>query len=520
MLDLLIRDARILDGTGGPEVRGDVGIAHGRITDLGGRIDAEAARVVEADGRVVSPGFIDMHSHVDLVLHDFPRADGMLRQGVTTIVTGNCGMSPFPRPLAEDGSRPHWDDLASFADAMDDSRLAINVAPLIGHGALRNSTMANPGGDPSPEEMAHMERLVETAMAQGAHGMSTGLIYDPGRFSTTDELVALAAVVARHGGFYASHIRGEDSRDTLVAAVAEAIEIGRRSGAPVQISHHKAKRRDNWGTVTTTLGMVDEAVAEGLDVLLDCYPYTASSTTLWAYVPHWARASELLPYGELPADLRARLIEELERMYPGCSTGNDTYTPLSDLTLAQVGDEPGGPFSEYQGLGFHQAAQQSGRTQADFLLDILMGAQKVQIVDHAMSADDVNTVLSHPRVMVGSDAHRVHPDIPGKHHPRNFGTYSRFLETIAPPLMSLEEAIFKCTGLPARRLGWTDRGVLAPGAAADLLLFDPAQVRDHSTFEDPKHYSTGFDLIVVGGTVVVEEDVDTGTTPGRFLLRS
>lgn len=493
MLSLLIRDALVVDGSGQPGRRADVAVSQDRVAAVAERIDERAERVVEADGRVVCPGFIDLHSHVDLTLPDYPRVDGMIRQGVTTLVTGNCGLSPYPGSM----------DLAGFAAVLGGVPLAVHVAPLVGHGAIREAAMADPSGTPSEGEMTRMVELVETAMTQGAHGLSTGLIYDPGRFAGTAELVALARVVAAHGGFYASHVR--DEGDGLVEAIAEAIAIGRTAGLPVQLSHHKAKRRRNWGRVAATLGMVDRARADGLDVMLDCYPYTASSTGLWAYAPNWWRPGDEVA--------RERVQAGLEERFPGCTGRDGARTDLSDLVLSGLTGV--GRLQRYEGMWLDDAAREENVSPADLVIDLLSTAEHVQVIDHAMSEADVWRVLAHPECAVGSDARLIHPDMPGVPHPRNFGTFPRVLGRLP-----LEEAVRKCTGLPARRMGWCDRGLLRPGAVADLLLFDPDAIGDRATFEEPRRYATGIDLVVVGGEVVIDGSDDTGAAAGRVLLRT
>jgi N-acyl-D-amino-acid deacylase len=365
--------------------------------------------------------------------------------------------------------------------------------------------------------MDAMADATQAAMRQGAYGISTGLIYDPGRFSDTAELVELARAVARHRGFYASHLRGEG--DTLIDAVDEAIRIGRAAGVPVHLSHHKAKRRRNWGSVATTLAKVDAAVNSGVDVTLDCYPYTASSTTLWAFLPTWVKQDEFLAHGDqLPTSLRDRVIGDLERMYPGSSVARGAVTDLSDLTISRIARS--GAYSRYEGVPLDEAVREAQSNQAEFIVDLLMQVKEVEIIDNAMSEDDMHAVFAHPRCMVGSDAIHFRQDVPGHPHPRNFGTFPRFISRVAPGRMSIETAIHKCTGLPSWRLGMMpERGVLRPGAAADLLMFDPSRFSDNATFRDPKQYSTGLDLAVVNGVIVVSEDTNTGDHAGKILLR-
>lgn len=434
-LDLLIKNACVIDGSDAPSYHSDVAVEQGRIAQISERIDHPAARVIDADGRIVCPGFIDMHSHADVVLREYPETDSMTRQGVTTIVTGNCGISPFPTRANEPEGRPGWADLHAFAAELSGAPLGANIVPLVGHGSIRSWSMADPSAAaPSPSESAAMVEATRVAMTQGAHGISTGLIYDPGRFSNTAELVEVARVVAEHRGFYASHIRGE--ADTLVEAVDEAIRIGRVAGVPVQLSHHKAKRRRNWGMVATTLAKVNEAVDAGIDVTLDCYPYTASSTSLWAFLPPWTTQDTFLEHGdELPAALRSRVIEDLEQMYPGSSTSLDTVTDLSDLTISRVAHSD--TYSRYEGSRFDEAAREAHSSQAEFIVDLLMKGKDVGIIDNAMSDEDMHAVFAHPRCMVGSDAIHFHHDVPGHPHPRSFGTFPRFISAVAPGRMSI-----------------------------------------------------------------------------------
>src|SRR6266542_1443873 len=448
MHDLLIRGARIVDGTGAAAVSGDVAVEQGVIREVGRLGSPAARRVVAADGAVVAPGFIDLHTHSDFTLPRFPRAPAMTRQGVTTQVLGNCGFSPFPiaPPTAgllraaseflDAGLDWDWSDLDGYARRLAELPLACNLALLVGHGSVRVAVMGFDDRAPTAAELEAMRELVAVAMRQGAFGLSSGLIYAPGSFARTAELAELARVAAAAGGFYASHIRDEAAG--LLDAVGEAVEIGRRSGAAVQLSHHKAMGRANWGRVRDSLALLERAYASH-DVLADQYPYTAASTTLLAVLPGWATA------GGVPA-VRERLADPATRRRLG-----------GDLARRERG-EP------------------------------LPGERDL-------------------------DPASVVPD------PRSYGTFVRVLGRYAGSggVLSLEAAVRKMTGLPARRLGLADRGTIATGMAADLVVFDPERVIDRATYERPHAFCDGVHHVVVNGQMVVDDGEDTGAPAGRVL---
>ncbi|MCL4424581.1 MAG: D-aminoacylase [Firmicutes bacterium] len=523
MFDLLIKGGRLVDGTGNPWVTGDLGIKAGRIAALGRLEKAPAARVIDASELVVSPGFIDIHSHSDTELLVNPRAESKIRQGVTTEVTGNCGFSLAPlgpegleRVRAElegYGLELTWETMGGYLAALEQRGIALNVAALLGHGTVRRSVMGYERRRPTTVERQRMQEMVAQAMAEGAFGISTGLIYPPGSFSETEELVELSRVVAEKGGFYASHLR--DEGDRLLEAVTEALEIGRRAGIPVELSHHKAVGQANWGKVKDSLRMIDEARAGGLDVTADQYPYVATATGLGSIVPDWAhegggkRLLERLQH----EDTRRRLAAEVEAVQVRKGGWDKILVPSVKTEKNR----------RFIGLDLAEIARRRGQVPVEAAFDLLMEEElEVGMIRFGMSEEDVKEVLSHPAVAVGSDGSALAPYGrlgEGKPHPRNYGTFPRVLGKYVREegVISLEEAVRKMTSLPARRLGLWERGLLRPGFWADITLFEPGAVADRATFADPHQYPAGIPYVLVNGEVVIEKGEHTGALPGRAL---
>lgn len=516
MYDLVLRDVHVVDGTGAQPFRADVGVDGGRIAAVGDLSGSRGRRSLAGAGRMLAPGFIDLHTHADFTLPLAPRAESMVRQGVTTIVVGNCGFSPYPvapehLDLLRDyvaffdaGLTWEWEDLAGYAAALARLPLACDVVPLVGHGSVRIAVMGFADRDPSDTELDRMKRLVAEACEAGAFGVSTGLVYVPGSYARERELVALAEVAGRYGGFYASHIRNEAAG--LLDAVAEALRIGRQARVPVQLSHHKAMGRRNWGRVHESLRAIDDARAAREDVLADQYPYAAGSTTLTSILPAWALE------GGIEA-LLARLADPATRAAIRSEiAGHSDFDPTA-IVVASAPPE--------------LAAAAEGRTLAELgedpveaalaLLEAARGA--VQIVAFGMSEDDVRTVMQHPAVAVASDGWTLNPDAGGRPHPRSYGTYARVLGTYVREqgVLSLEEAVRKMTSVPAQRLGRADLGRVAAGCRANVVLFDPDRVADRATFDAPHRYADGVTHVLVDGQLVIEEGDDTGAAAGEVL---
>jgi N-acyl-D-amino-acid deacylase len=528
MYDLLLSNARIVDGTGSPRYQGDVALEGGKIAAVGEVSDREARRVIDVEGAVVAPGFIDLHSHSDMQLPEYPRGESMITQGITTQLVGNCGLSPFPvvpekieflynllffgKPKQLD-----WHDAATFMTYLDNLPLAGNVALMVGHNAVRVGAMGYDEREPTEAELDKMKQLVADSFEAGVFGFSTGLIYVPGSYSQTPELIELAAVGKKYGGFYSSHIRGEGL--TLLNAIAEALTIGKEAGVGVQLSHHKAAGKQNWGKIKTSLKMIDEARAAGLDVQADQYPYTAGSTGLPALLPRWAMEGGVAAMKQRLHDpeIYARIKQAIYDEDP--DSGASQFT-IDTIVIARVGNDS--IFKPYEGMFVTEIARARGEDPVDTALTMLRDeTSPIQIVVFIMSEDDVKEVMQHPLVSIGTDGSGINPGAGGKPHPRTYGTFPRVLETYVREenILSLEEAIRKMTSLPARRLKRSEMGLVRPGCVADLVVFNPETVSAAATYQEPHRYAKGISQVIVNGQVVIENGVDTGATAGKVLRR-
>src|SRR6266404_4628404 len=481
MLDLKIEGATVIDGTGASGSRVDVGVS----------------------------------------------AESKIRQGVTTEVVGNCGFSPAPvsAEFREDlrgfalyvpkGMTFEWPTFADYLRAFDADGTALNVVHLVGHGTLRIAAMGFARRAPSSGELTRMQRLMSEAMEAGAWGLSTGLIYAPGSYAETEEIVAVARAAARHRGLYASHIRGEGA--TLLDAVSEAIRVGREAAMPVQVSHVKAAGRPNWGNVPRALALIDAARAEGLDVRADVYPYTASSTTLRTLLPDWALE------GGIDAMLK-RLADPAERARVRAAV----EAPSAESLVNRVGWENvmisySPKRKDAEGRRLSEIARARGMDPIEAAIELIVEESgKAYMILFQLDEADLRAALVHPHVMIGSDGSALAPYGPlgeGKPHPRSYGTFPRVLGEYAREqrTLPLATAVHKMTGLPAARLGLRDRGVVRPGARADLVVFDARRVADRATYEDPHRYPEGIEHVVVNGRFVVKNGEHTGSLPGKVL---
>ncbi|TCP45069.1 N-acyl-D-amino-acid deacylase [Tamaricihabitans halophyticus] len=514
--EIVIRGGEIIDGSGAPRSRADIGITGDRISGIGP--DLAGAETVDAGGLVVTPGFIDLHSHADFTLETAPHATTQLYQGVTTLLTGNCGFSPFPvvdglpprLPLAGHELSWDWADAAGFGRAVARARPAVNVGLQVGHGAVRHAVLGGEDRPPTEAELVRMGQLVADAARGGALGFSSGLIYAPGLFGDIAEIAELARVAAEHGMLYSTHMRNETDR--LVEAVTEAIQTAERSGVRLEISHLKCMGRPNHGAVSEALRLIEAARERGVDVGADVYPYTASSTGLMSRLASWAvdggaaalldRLAEPETRARIAADLRARFASEIDP---------------AGIVLAEL--RPG-PYAASVGQSLQDLAAGSAADAADIALDVLAAHQaQVGIVNHAMAEQDVETVLRHPAVAVASDGWTMDARGDGMPHPRSFGTFSRVLGRYVRErgVLTLEDAIRKMTSLPAERLRLTDRGLLRQGAAADLVVFDPETVLDRSTYLDPWQLSEGMQAVLLNGVPVLRDGTPTGARSGKVL---
>jgi N-acyl-D-amino-acid deacylase len=496
-LDLVIRHGRVVDGTGTPAWFADIGVKDGRIERIG-TFDEAATDEIDAKGMVVAPGFIDVHTHAENVT-ELPLAENFVRMGVTTIVLGNCGFSET--------------DVGEFFGRIEATNVSINVATLIGHGAVREKAM---GGSfdrpPTDAELELMKSLVEKAMHDGALGLSTGLIYLPGTFAKTEEIIELAKVAARHGGIYASHLRHEGPE--ILTAFNELFRVAREANIRAQVSHIKLSGQNSWGQTDRVLGAIETARAAGLDVTQDQYVYTASSTGIGQLVPDWARVGDAAKFvGRLqdPSD-KARMISEMRGKLARDGRADYSYAVIADYAEDR----------SLNGKSIAEAAQMKrGASSVDDQIEVILDIQKnggASGVFHGMSEADLQQFLRHPNTMFASDS-GVRKYLEGVPHPRGYGNNARVLGRYVRELklLRLEEAIRRMTSLPANVFQIPDRGQLRIGNRADIIVFDLERIQDQASFKDPHRYATGFSAVLVNGVIVVRNDQHTGARPGMTI---
>ena len=502
--DIVVRNGLVYDGLGNAAVETDIGIRADTIAAMGDLSGATAPSEIDATGKTVVPGFIDIHSHATSVTIELsgivlrPMAENYIRQGVTTAVGGQDGSSPI--------------DIGAFLAALDTTNMTVNVGLFVGHGSIRSHVMGNSNRAPTQDELAQMTELVGLAMDAGAFGLSSGLEYTPGGYADLSELVAMARPAANAGGLYISHIRDEGAR--LLESIAEVIEVAEKAGVAAQVTHHKVIGKGRWGDSTKSLALIDEAGKRGLDVSSDVYPYTASSTGLTILFPAWSllggnktlldRLSDVRQRDRIRADIIRHINEE---------RGADPRT----IVAASCPD-----FPEVNGLSLAGILEERG------IVVTVEGAAEVAMelvekggclgVFHSMSEDDVRRIMLHPNTMISSDGGIPNPGT-GVPHPRNYGAFARVLARYVREwgILSMEEAIYKMSGLPAERLGLFNRGRLQVGAIADIAVLDATAMEDHAEFGDPHHYATGVSDVLVAGRIVLRDGVFTGERPGRAL---
>lgn len=540
-MELLLRNATIIDGTGAPSRTGDIAISGDRIQAVGpaqGRPTrdtggdpaqgAETGTGVEIDcsGLIVAPGFIDIHSHSDFSIFLAPSAMNYLAQGVTLTLNGNCGFSAAPidlgRPEADaflgDDERTRrivtWTTFAEYLAALDDLPKALNVASLVGHANIRVAVVGPTDKAPTPGDLEKMKGYVREAMEAGAFGLSTGLIYAPGMFASTEEIVELAKVAGEYGGLYATHMRSES--DLVVEALLEAIRIGREAGCRVEVAHHKAAGRRNWGLVRTTLDLMDYYRRFGVEITCDVYPCTAGATSLSALFPPWTHRGGKDGFLALlgnPAE-RERIKRDLSRPNPQWPNLFFDAGPAG-VRLAESRVVP-----HHLGLSVAEIAHGEGKDPLDVILELIEQDFDLGVTVGGMSEDDMRYVMAHRLSLISSDAAVVLPG-EGLPHPRSYRAFTRTLATYARDerVLTLEQAVHKMSGMPAWKLGLHDRGVLRPGAKADVAVFDLWGLAAPSDFGDPHHLSQGMVHVLVNGEFVIRDGRPTGAKPGKTVRR-
>jgi N-acyl-D-amino-acid deacylase len=527
--DLVIGGGRVVDGTGAPWFRADVGIRGDRIAAIGDLAGARAARRIDAKGQLVAPGFIDMLGQSEHTLLVDPSAESKVRQGITTEITGEGGSAaPVTEATLRDakpwldkyGLTVDWTDFRGYFARLAVAKPAINLASFVGAAQVRRVVLGDDDVQPTPEQLARMEALVEQAMEQGALGLSTSLIYPPGSYAKTDELIALARVAARRGGIYATHMRDEANEE--MAALEEAITIGREAKIPVEIWHLKVAGRNNWGRMKDVVARIERARVEGVDITADMYPYVASGNGLDATVPQWAQAGgvdAMIARFHDPAQ-RERILQEI-RDGNGSDLQGWKARPPEDILIVSVLNPE---LQKWTGKRLAAVAAEMGKSAEEALIDLVEADRaNVFVARFSMNEDDLQHAMRQPWVAFDLDAGAFSlagPFGKSKHHPRSLGSFPRVLGHYARELglFSIEEAVRRMTSLPARRVGLLDRGLLRPGMAADIVVFDPEKVIDPATFEEPNVYAEGIDTVVVNGGVVLEGGTTTGTRSGRPLI--
>jgi N-acyl-D-amino-acid deacylase len=500
--DLVVRNARIIDGTGAAWFRGDIGVKGDTIVAMDHRLAGTAVKTIDAHDQVVAPGFIDLHTHARRGILDVPTADNYIRQGVTTLFEGPDGGSPFP--------------LREWFAKLEETKTAPNMAAFFGQGTIRERVIGNVDRKATPAEIETMRGLARQEMKDGAFGMSTGLYYTPGTFTPTEEVIEIAKVAGEYGGIHISHQRDETAK--IRDSVRETIRIGEEGHLPTQATHMKVLGKPNWGASVDTMKLIDDARARGVDVTMDQYPYTASSTSLAAALfPAWAQEGgrqqmvARLKDPEQRAKIRAVAIDRIQNERGGGDPKNIQFATTSfDPSLA------GKNLADATRLRGLEPTVENAADTAMLLLE----KGTVTGIFHAMAEDDVQRILRHPATMIASDG-----EVPifGKSspHPRSYGTFVRVLGRYVRDLhvLTLEDAVRKMTSLPAARVGLHDRGILRPGMKADLVVFDPATVADTATFDNPHQYAVGVSFVAVNGVLVVEDGKVTGARPGRVLRK-
>ncbi|HRE37281.1 MAG TPA: D-aminoacylase [Chitinophagaceae bacterium] len=496
--DILIVNGKIIDGTGNNWYYGNIAIKDGKIIAIGKVYYFNAARFIDARGMIVAPGFIDVHTHLEGDEAKDPNATNFILDGVTTCVTGNCGSSNT--------------DIGKYLRWVDSLKLSINVASLIGHNDIRKAVMGRANRDATADEMKRMEDITEKAMKDGAVGLSTGLIYIPGTYTKTPEIVALAKIASKYNGVYATHMR--DEGDSVTYAIEEALTIGREAYIPVEISHFKLSGQHNWGRSKVTVPMIEKARKEGIEVTIDQYPYTASSTSISTLIP-----DEILADGQ--DSIKARLQRpEVKKYVVKSILERLKKRKLKHLSYAVIAYFA--PDTTYNGKSIEQINLMKGRKhkakyEAETVIDIMM-AGGASAVFHGMSEDDIKRIMQYPFNMFASDA-TIRVLNAGMPHPRGYGTNARVLSKYVreEKVISLEEAIRRMTSLPAQKFQLKDRGLLKEGMAADIVIFDENEVKDVSTFEKPHAYSKGFHFVIVNGVLTVNYEKHLGVRAGKAL---
>ena len=526
MLDLKIHNGLIIDGMGSPAYHADIGISDDKIV-LIGSIEQDALETINAEGNIICPGFIDLHSHSDTSFLIDSNAQSKLRQGVTLELNGNCGFSfsaPLKGPAIEiyrnttfaesaEGIRTDWPSFSEYISVLKSTEMPINTALQVGHNTIRACVLGMDPRMPNLAELDNMRNLVSESLDAGAMGFSTGLVYTPGNYARLEEIIEISQEAAKRGKLYSTHMRDEGSQSIgLLVAVSEAIEIGRRTGAKVEISHVKCKGPSVWGMGHQILEMMEQGIRDGIDLAGDQYPYTASSTFLsQALIQQWALAGGRNATTSLINDA-----DEKQNLLVAIRDRIAQYGTPENVVISRHSPKP-----EFEGMTLAEIATHNNSTAEESAIELFMESDGGVIL-HTYSEEDVETIAQSSIISVGSDGSSLSTEGPlssGKPHPRNFGTFPRFIRKFCREknLMPLTEAIRKMTSLPASRLGLLNRGRIAPGFAADIVIFDEDNITDNATFDNPFEYPSGIKDVFVNGTHSIKSGEYTGKKSGRLI---
>lgn len=520
--DLVLKNGRIIDGAGNPWFHGDVAIEGKTIAALGEQLDVKANKEIDVDGKIVCPGFIDVHTHSDISYLMDNAALGKLTQGVTTEIIGNCGASYAlandkgkqfsAESLKKYGLKWDWDSIADYLKTLANKGIPVNIGAMIGLSTIRASVLGFDDRLPSDAELNEMKTMVDQGMRDGAFGVSVGLKYAPGCYSETEELIELCRVAHRHGGLYAAHIRNQG--DELFESIDESRRIAVESGIPIHIAHLKVKGRRNWGKAKALLAKFDQFRSEGIDITFDQYPYPAASCDAFAFLPKWVREGGVEKAVERLANPNQR--DRIESDLPN----QEDWAAAEKILIAEFP-----PDHSLEGKSVDEIASARSLKRESAFCDLLLAANgRFPVVFFLCDEADIVDIMTHPLMMLGSDGRAFSPEGvlgAGKPHPRNYAAFTRFLRkyVLDDGLLPLEDAIRRMTSYPAQRFGIWDRGLLREGMKADVLVIDESTLGDHATYDDPHQLSTGVDLVVVNGSIVSRNNQFQGVFPGETLRR-
>jgi len=530
IFDLLIKGGHIIDGTGNPWYKADIGINQGKIKKIG-FIKEDGQKTINAEGMVVSPGFIDLHNHADFSMFKFPNCENFIAQGITTGIMGNCGMSLAPTNsqslellkdylslfLAKVDYGWNWKTFKEYCEKVKEKKISINLAPLVGHGTIRIAVKGFEKSKASPRDMKEMKKLLAESMKDGAFGMSTGLIFSPGCYATTEELIELGKILRKYGGIYATHLRNEGSK--LIESVEEAIRIGEENDIPVQISHHKASAgKENWGKINYSLILMEEARKRGVEVGCDVYPYIAGNGLITEILPIWTLEGGIGKMLERLNNNEARKkIKEEMNIW-----GRGIATRQGKLEFNRISIASCPPNREYEGKDLEEIIKAKNKINKpykalfDFILEI---KGDCNIISFSMHENDMKTIISHPLSSIVTDSWPTSPVAGRNIHPRAYGTFPKVLSKYVreEKLLTMEEAIRKMTSLPASIIRLKDRGLLKVGFWADIVIFDPVKIKDRATYQKPHQYPVGIESVIVNGGIAVENGKLSYNNFGKVL---